>query len=408
MAFVLSDTILQDPDADDAPLATAEVIIKSNLYKKVMGKLVTPYNVMTAFFFRRSIEKSFQLDEYPPGLSLKMNKPIDGEAPYIILAVDDVMYIMNSTIQKSISTCQKDVVSNVIPSIERILSADFVGMIQRKMRDETYPKPVIQGGFPPEDKIVQFIVLINSLDTANEYLDRIIDGRISLSENNEDVALPRESLKESFPFEKDAIMVANQLHKLQRTFLAKSNELLTEGINVLFERVVKMRLRPVLAETFRDADYTMTEQELAEYAEENEEEEDQIIEMVARRFERGWDMLMKPIARIMTPATFAVLSDTTAKYLSNVLEKKFFTYSGKASEYGAIRIERDFSTIVGIVAKGNYGIREVFGKVTQLMMVANMEEEEWEEIVALDGDDGIEWTLTEDERKRARALVRRA
>lgn len=373
-----------------------------------MGKLVTPYNVMTAFFFRRSVEKSFQLDEYPPGLSLKMNKPIDGEAPYIILAVDDVMYIMNSTIQKSISTCQKDVVSNVIPSIERILSADFVGMIQRKMRDETYPKPVIQGGFPPEDKIVQFIVLINSLDTANEYLDRIIDGRISVSKNNDDVALPRESLKESFPFEKDAIMVANQLHKLQRTFLAKSNELLTEGINVLFERVVKMRLRPVLAETFRDADYTMTEQELAEYAEENEEEEDQIIEMVARRFERGWDMLMKPIARIMTPATFAVLSDTTAKYLSNVLEKKFFTYSGKTSEYGAIRIERDFSAIVGIVAKGHYGIREVFGKVTQLMMVANMEEEEWEEIVALDGDDGIEWTLTEDERKKARALVRRA
>ncbi|KAM3461669.1 hypothetical protein NHJ6243_004751 [Beauveria neobassiana] len=394
------------PDSDDSTLSTAEVIIKSNLYKKIMGKLVSPYNIMTGFFFRRSVEKSFQLDEYPPGLSLKMSKPISGEAPYIISAVDDVMYIMNSTIQKSISTSQRDVASNVIPSIERILSADFIGMIQRKMRDETYPKPVIQGGFPPEDKIVQFIVLINSLDTANRYLDRIIEGRITLSEENSPIAVPGEGLKGPFSFEKDAIMVANQLHKLQRTFLAKSTELLGEGINVLFERVVKLRLRPVLAETFRDADYTLTEEKLAEYAEQNEEDPEQANEMVARRFERGWDMLMKPIGRIMTPVTFGILLETTAKYLSRVLEKRILSYSGKTSDYGAIRIERDFSAIVSIVAKGHYGIREEFGKVTQLMMVANMEDEEWEELVALDGDDGIEWTLTEDEKKKARALVR--
>ncbi|XWW92228.1 hypothetical protein V2A60_000151 [Cordyceps javanica] len=396
------------PDSDGSPLLTADVITKSNLYKKIMAKLVSPYNVMTGFFFRRSVEKSFQLDEYPPGLSLKMNKPIETEAPYIILAVDDVMYIMNSTIQKSISTSQRDVTSSVIPSIERILSADFIGMIQRKMRDETYPKPVIQGGFPPEDKIVQFIVLINSLETANQYLNRIIEGRISHSQDNPDASIPGDGLKESFPFEKDAIMVANQLHKLQKTFLAKSNELLTEGINVLFERVVKLRLRPVLAETFRDADYTLTEQELAEYAEQNEEDPDQINEMVARRFERGWDMLMKPVGRIMTPATFSVLLETTARYLSRVLEKRILSHSGKTSEYGAIRIERDFTAIISIVAKGHYGIREVFGKVTQLMMVANMEDEEWDELVTLDDDDGIEWLLTEDERKKARALVRRS
>lgn len=395
---------VQDPDAEEEPLSTADVIIKSNLYKKIMGKLVSPYNVMTGFFFRRSVEKSFQLDEYPPGLSLKMNKSLEGEAPYIILAVDDVMYIMNSTIQKCISTSQRDVASSVIPTIGRILTDDFIGMIQRKMRDETYPKPVIQGGFPPEDKIIQFIVLINSLDTANQYLNRIIEGRISLSEENTDTAIPGVGLKESFSFDKDALMVANQLHKVQKSFLAKSNALLGEGINVLFERVVKQRLRPVLAETFRDVDYTLTEEELAEYAEQNEEDPEHVVEMVARRFERGWDMLMKPISRIMTPDTFGVLLESTAKYLSRVLEKRILT--GKASEYGAIRMERDFSAIVSIVAKGHYGIREVFGRVTQLMMVVNMEDEEWEEIVALDGDDGIEWTLTEDERKKARVLVR--
>ena len=69
-------------------------------------------------------------------------------------------------------------------------------------------------------------------------------------------------------------------------------------------------------------------------------------------------------------------------------------------------MERDFGGLVSVVSRGDYSVREVFGKVTQLLMVANMEDEEWDEIVALDGDDGIDWVLTEDERRRARAIVR--
>jgi hypothetical protein len=399
---------LQDPDDEGSALSTAEVLSKSNLYRKISSKLITPYNSMTTFFFRRSVEKAFQLDEYPTGLSLKLNKQIEGNAPYIILAVDDVMYIISSVIQKSISTAQRDVVSSVVPSLERVLTGDFIGMIQRKMRDETYPKPVIQGGFPPEDKIIQFIVLINSLDTANQYLSRVIETRVTPPEDRTATATPTEALAESFSFDKDAALVAHHLHKLQTVFISKSSELLNEGILVLFERVVKTRLRPVLSDTFRDADYTMTQEDVEELARQNDEEQGDILETVARRFEHGWDVLMKPIARIMTPGTYATLSDVTAKYLSRVLEKRILSYSGKTSEFGAIRIERDFSAIIGIVSKGHYGIREMFGKVSQLMMVANMEDEEWEEILALEGDDGIEWILTEEERRLARALVMRA
>ncbi len=362
---------------------------------------------MTTFFFRRSVEKAFQLDEYPSGLSLKPNRKLEGNAPYIILAVDDVMYIISSVIQKSISTSQRDVVSSVVPSLERVLTGDFIGMIQRKMRDETYPKPIIQGGFPPEDKIIQFIVLINSLDTANQYLSRVIEGRITPPEDHTGSATPTEALREAYPFEKDVTLVTNLLHKVQTTFVSKSSELLNEGILVLFTQVVKPRLRPVLSDTFRDADYTLTEEDVEEMARQNEEEQGDVLGMVVRRFEHGWDQLMKPIARIMTPDTFSILLDITARYLSKVLEKRILSYSGKTSEFGAIRIERDFSAIVGAVSKGHYGIREVFGKVSQLMMVANMEDEEWEEILGLGGDDGIEWILSEDERKRARGLVMR-
>lgn len=396
---------------EDTPLTVPEVLLKSSLYRKVSGKLISPYNVMMTFFFRRSVEKAFQLDEYPSGLSLSLNRTIDGNAPYIIMAVDDVMYIVNAVVQKSLSTSQRDIIASVIPTIGRVLTGDFVGMIQRKMRDEAYPKPIVQGGFPPEDKIIQFIVLINSLDMANEYLARIIQGRIGTSAadgvtSNGAPGSQRSPLKDSFPFERDVTFVANALTTMETTFVSKSTELLNEGIQVLFAQVIKARLRPVLSDTFRDADYTLTEDEIAEIARQNDEDEDAILEQVPRRFAHGWDQLMKPVGRIMTPGTYSSLLDMTARYLSKVLEKRILSYGGRTSPYGAIRIERDFTAIVNAVSKGNYLVREAFAKVTQLLMVANMEDDEWEEIVALGEEDGIDWVLTEEERKRARSLVR--
>ncbi|GKT83262.1 calcium-transporting P-type ATPase [Colletotrichum tofieldiae] len=393
----------RDPSSpESAALSIPEVVVKSNLRRKVSDKLTSPYNTMMTFFFRRSVEKAFQLDESPSGLSLSMNKHIDTNQPFIISAVDDVMYVVSAVIQKSISTSQRDVIASVIPTVGRVLGSDFVGMIQRKMRDESFPKPIVQGGFPPEDKIIQFIVLINSLDTANEYLGRIITSNVGSTtdppkangENHEP------SLRDIFPFDKDASFTASALSTLHSSFTAKSTELLNEGIQVLFKQVVQPRLRPVLAETFRDVDYSLSEEELAEFAQQNDEDEEEMLDQVSRRFEHGWDLLMKPIQRLLTTHTFTTLHDLTARYLSRVLERR--VWDARANAYGVIRMERDFSSIVSTVSKGNYGVRELFARVSQILMVANMEEEEWEEISAQpdDEEDGMIWVLTEEERRR--------
>ena len=394
----------QDPGAaEDAPLVVPDVLTKSSLSRKVAGRLTTPYNVMTGFFFRRSVEKAFQLDEAPAGLSLNLAKPIDSNPPYIIQAIDDVMYIVNNVIQKSMATSQRDVIASVIPTVGRVLGADFIGMIQRRMRDDSYPRPLVHGGFPPEDKIVGFIVLINSLDMSNEYLARIIDGRIGSADGPANGTAHQQALKDSFPFDHEVAFVTSALGALQASFTAKSTELLNEGLQVLFAQVVKLRLSPTLRDTFRDIDYSLTEDDVAEIARQNDEDEDEILGQVARRFEHGWEQLMRPMARIMTPRTFATLLDMAARYLSKVLEKRIWSYAGKTNAYGAIRMERDFGGIVSAVSKGNYLARELFARVTQILMVVNMEDDEWEEIAAT--EDAILWVLTEDERRKARNLV---
>lgn len=362
---------------------------------------------MALFFFRRSVEKAFQLDESPSGLSLSLNKPIDANAPYIISAVDDVMYIVSAIIQKVISTLQREVIGSVIPDIGRVLGgSDFIGMVQRRMRDESYPQPVIQGGLPPENKIISFIVLINSLDVAKDYLTRIITQQLGASPDQPNGAAHPNALAASFPFEHDLTFVTSALKNLSSTFSLKTSELISDALRVLFAAVVKPRLKPVLVEAFRDADYWRSEDELAEVARLNDEEEDEVMDRVQRRFEHGWDTLMKPIARLMTPKTFTLLVDLTATDLSKTLEKRVWSYSGKTSAYGAIRMERDFSGIVSIVSKGNYSVRELFARVMQILMVADMEDEEWEELGGDDGEDGIDWVLNEDERRRARNLVK--
>ncbi len=367
---------------------------------------MAPYDVMTNFFFRRSVEKAFQLDEFPSGLSLSMSRPLDGSPPYIISAVDDVMYVVNAVIQKSVSTSQRGVMQNVISILSSILGADFIGMIQRKMRDESYPKPVVSGGLPPEDKIIAFTVLINSLDMANEYLGRIITGLIGPLETTNGGG-SASSLKDAFPFKNDVHEVVTRLTNLNISVSSKATELLNDGIQVLFNQVIKPRLRPVLTETFRDVDYTLSEDELAELAAQNDEDEEGLLDQVPRRFEHGWDALMKPLGRLMTPRSFNTVLDLTARYLARVLEKRVWGYGGRTTAYGTIRMERDFNGIVGAISKGNYAVREVFSKTVQILMVANMEEDEWDELVAAaqDGEDGMTWALSEEERRKARSLV---
>jgi hypothetical protein len=390
------------------------VLTNSNLRKKASALLITPYNIMTTFFFRRSVEKAFQLDEAPSGLSLSMSKPIDSSPPFVISAVDDIMYIVNTVLQKSLSTCQREVIASVVPTVSRVLGSDFVGMIQRKMRDESYPKPAVQGGFPPEDKIISFIVQINSLDMASEYLERIVSKKLGLDreQTNGTTTQPHHhgGLQDSFPFEHDLAFVRQTFNTLSASFTTKTAELLNDGLQVLFNQVIKLRLRPVLADTFRDADYTLGEQDLEELAQEADEDVAQLLEQVPRRFEHGWDALMRPVARLMTRRTYATLLGLTASYLARVLEKRVWSYAGRTSAQGAVRMERDFSAVVAAVARGNYAVREPFARVAQILMVANMEDEEWEEIGgggadAVEGEDGIHWVLSEGEKIKARNLV---
>lgn len=380
-----------------------QFLATSNLHKKVTSHLIDSVNVMTTFFFRRSVEKAFQLDESPADLTLNPTKPLGSNPPFITSAVDDVMYIVNQVLQRTLATSQRAVVASVVPTVSLILGSDFIGMIQRKMRDESYPKPVIQGGLPPEDKVIAFLVLINNLDVANDYVKRIVQQQLGgQSHSNSEVA--KSPLHDLFPFGHDATFVENTLKAMEKSFATKSSDLLNDGITVLFSNVLKPRIRPILAEAFRDIDYAP--EDGGDDLDEEDEEDD--ADLVKSRFDRGWGVVIRPIKRILTTANFDRLLTLALNYLASALEKRIQSYYGRVNELGAVRLERDIAGIIAAaVAGGKYGLRDAFTKATQMTLIMNMEDDEWDE-VANDhsGQSGIPWVLDAEERRRVRAIVK--
>ncbi|KAI9762184.1 MAG: hypothetical protein M1840_001455 [Geoglossum simile] len=411
----LASKCREDPNA--ASLSLPSVLSDSQLSKKVADHLTNAFNAMTTFFFRRSVEKAFQLDEPPAELSLSVGSSLQSNPPYITSAVDDVMYIVNKVLQRSLATSQAAVVSSVIPTVGRVLGSDFVGMIQRKMRDESYPKGAVQGAPPPEDKVVAFLVLINNLDVATDYTKRIVQGRLELAPSSgptHEEDGPSAPLTELFPFGNEAAVAANALKSMESSFAGKTSELIGDGIQATFNQVVKPRLRPMLADAFRDIDYTLKEEELMERSrneDENGDRDESIDEdTVKHRFERGWDSLIKPLNRILTERNSDKLLSTTASYLGRMLEKRIWNYYGRVNELGAVRLERDVASVVSTVIRGGrYGIRDAFMKCTQICLVMNMEEDEWDELkTAADSESEGEmhWKLSADERNKARAMIK--
>jgi len=402
----LSEKCRGGPDDVTGSSTMPAFLLNSSLMRKVQEKLLSPFSTMTTFFFRRSVEKAFQLDEQPPDLSLNPHKPLNSNPPHITSAIEDIMYIVNKVLQQSLATSQKAVVLNVVPTLSRVLGSDFIGMEQRKMRDESYPKAAIQGQLPPEATIVSFLLLINNLDVAKDYLEQIVRARLQPAAGS-----THQRLEALFPEPGEADAVSAALRSLSTTFSEKTNELVSDGVNVVFHNVMKPRLRPILMDAFRDTDYQLTREQLQDLAQGLDsgavdgEITDPFADEVRMRFQHGWDALTKPIARIMTERTFDQLLTVVGSYLSKMIEKRLWTYHGRVNQVGAARLEHDINEIIKVVVKGQkYSLREAFLRCSQICMIMSMDQEEWEELQTTNGE--VADKLQPEERVRARNMLK--
>jgi len=247
--------------------------------------------------------------------------------------------------------------------------------------------------------------LMNNLDVATDYVKRIVAGAFDGAADSEEASA---AMAEKYPFGNEAFFVEKALHNLESGFEAKTSMLIDEAVEVMLKQVMRPRLRPVMIEAFRDVDYSIEGDAAAgEGADESEEED-----LVGKRFERGWQAFTLPIKRILTGSNYTKLINTTVASLARTLEKRIWSYYNRVNVLGAIKLERDISGIVAAAVKGGrYELRDLFARCTQIALVVNMDEEEWDEIKVLGGAElervsGVIWKLDEGERRRARGLLK--
>ncbi|KAJ6029666.1 hypothetical protein N7444_012653 [Penicillium canescens] len=403
------NTTDEDDENDDKRFTLPDFLRESPLAHKVNDRLVAPFNAMTTFFFRRSVEKAFQLDESPSGLTLNLQRPLKADPPHITSAVDDIMYIVNKVIQQSISTSQEAVVTNVIPTLSRVLGSDFIGMTQRKMRDECYPRAPTHGGNPPEQILISFLVQINNLDLGVDYIRRIVQN------NTGSKQLPTSTEPHAIDTSTLATPTCSQSSHPAPLQPAKVTDLLTDGIQVIFNNVIKPRLRPILADAFRDIEYHPIPDNDPSSGTHMDDDTSQSKELVKPRFTASWSDLLVPLARILTPSAFDRVLAVTIAYLARLLEKRLYSYHSRINALGAARLERDIAGLVSAAvdvgyvagAPGRYRHREAFTRCVQMTLVMSMDEDEWDEV--LRGGEAAEVVekLGVEERVRVRGMVRR-
>ncbi|RAL05071.1 Golgi transport complex subunit COG4 [Aspergillus ibericus CBS 121593] len=429
----LADTC-NPPGDEDQKFSLPPFLRDSTLSKKINDRLAGPFNTMTTFFFRRSVEKAFQLDEQPSGLTLNPQRPLKSEPPHITSAVDDIMYIVNKVLQQSLATSQISVVTSVVPTLSRVLGSDFIGMTQRKMRDECYPRAAVQGTQPPEQLVLSFLVLINNLDVAVDYVRRILQNHTEpqKSVGPDGQVQETDPLRSLFPVPEDARLATQTLQSLSASFESKVTDLLTDGIQVVFNNVIKHRLRPILADAFRDIEYQPredTDPTRTVYNDYDSDEPDFVAdgavpddndptsraELVRPRFAAAWTELLLPLCRILTASAFDRLLTVTVAYLARLLEKRLWSYHGRVNALGATRLERDVSGVVNAAvdvggtqaAPGRYRHRETFTRCLQMVLVMGMDEDEWEDVLRGGETAEVVDKLSREERMRVRGMVRR-
>ncbi|KAI1202674.1 hypothetical protein F5X97DRAFT_319358 [Nemania serpens] len=87
--------------------------------------------------------------------------------------------------------------------------------------------------------------------------------------------------------------------------------------------------------------------------------EEEIPALVQPRLELGCTPPTKQLQKRMTPLVFGKLMDITARHLIiKSFEKRTWSYGRRTNADGVLRIERDFTGIISMTTRGDYGTRK--------------------------------------------------
>lgn len=438
---------------EDLKLPT--LLSNSNFMKKIHNKLLPAFEALFTYYFRRSFEKAVTIEEVP-SLDSYLTTTADSkspEQPAVSSVVEDLSLIFNNSLRNVLESTQPTTVKHFVAECAKVLQNDFLGGFIRKALQENLPRYnktlallAAQGAVPSgtgspsasragtpapesvsgylkgassafgnivgtgssmvgasavaaahnEPKLTNYVIYLNTVATAQEFFRQII---VNLTVRD------KHSLKGNFPFAIDEEKIRNIIQaELLEPLVSSTNNVVRHSLLNFYNQSLKNKVATIVHETFPETSDT----HYMAYSSSILNDPSNML-----RFKQSWDAMIRPYKQTMHKTlVFYKLLRLLVVNLASMIEKKLMLAlkKFKINELGALKLDKDVSFIINEVCEDDYELREKFVRLTQLVLLVGMDEEEYQlnsfSKNDEDGEDeedaGINWVLTPLERKQIR------
>ncbi|KAG0004651.1 Golgi transport complex subunit 4 [Modicella reniformis] len=329
----------------------------SGLSRKV-EEIIDYYLAIEEFFLRRSVDKAMRIDEYDVGSKTSS-------------CVDDVFYILKKTISRAVFSSNVDCMAAMINFIKNTLEMDYIAVFQRNMAG------VFSSGDTKEARF-QYMVFLNNVNVSIDYLQKLT------------AEIEQESASTITSLSEHALAKAKVVLSGLTGSSSKIKQILNMGIEELFERTLRPRLRPLLQDSYKDIKYVVTDEEYAEQEASNN---------FVHRFMSGFDALIELFKSALTEENYNQVIASAVTSLTKTWEKIIF--QTKFNKLGAIRFDKDLRAAgFYMVSLSSFPLREKLTRLNQMVMLLDLEE--LEDLYEIWGNNSgaITWRLTDAEVRR--------
>ena len=241
-------------------------------------------------------------------------------------------------------------------------------------------------------KLINFVIYMNTVASGQDFVSQII--------NNVTKKNPA-YLKNSFPFGIDEKKVTNIIENdLLEPFMTASSSILKQNLVNFYNQSLKNKIVTLINDCFPES----SESHYIIYSSNVLNDPTSIL-----KFKQGWDQLMRPYKQTFHKKyVYDKLLRLVVVNIVLLIERKLMAVMKKfkINELGALKLDKDLSFIINEVCEDDYELREKFVRVTQIVLLVGMDNEEYE-LSSFKGEDdqeevGINWVLTPLQRKQIR------
>lgn len=438
-------------ETDDGGLVLPQLLVNSHFNKKIQNKYLPAFEQLYTFYFRRSLEKAIAIEEIPllePYLFVTKELKLPEQAP-VSSVIEDVTLVFNNTLRNVLDSSQPSTVKKFVTDCYKVIQADLLnGFIQKALQENqpryntmlmlkapTSANGILSGSGSPaasrtgtpapesmtgflkgassalgnvvgqgsamvsgaapgsvanNPKLLNYVIYLNTVASGQEFFVQIINNLTKRNPNY---------LKGNFPFGIDEEKITNIINsELLEPFVNATNNIIKHSLLNFYNTSLKSKVSLMVFECFPEA----SETNYIVYSSASLNDPLTIL-----KFKQLWDSVIQPYRQTFHKTlVYDKLLRLLVVNIASMVENKLMTVlkKFKINELGALKLDKDLSFVINEVCEDDYELREKFVRVTQLVLLVGMDNEEYElsSYKGSENESGINWVLTPLERKQIR------